>query len=152
MADARPAYLIPEFLASHEARPLRILSEYLEPMRRFDEESVEDTVAFFGSARVQSQRAAVRALKREQTRSPRRAERLRRCRQAVEWSRYYEEAREVARLLTEWSVGLAQQRHRFADALADRLQGLKSSARAAVRGSWRRRTAARTTPAGRRSV
>ncbi|HAK57068.1 MAG TPA: TIGR00730 family Rossman fold protein [Acidobacteria bacterium] len=113
MTEPRPAYLIPEFLSSDEARPLRILSEYLEPLRRFDAQNIEDTVVFFGSARVESQRRAAQALKREQARSPKRAERLRRCRQAVQWSRYYEEARELARLLTEWSVALDQPRHRF---------------------------------------
>ena len=113
MVEPRPAYLLPEFLKSDEARPLRILSEYLEPLKRFDEQQIEDTIVFFGSARVESRRRAVQALKREQERSPRRAERLRSCRQAVAWSRYYEEAREVARLLTRWSLALGQPRQRF---------------------------------------
>ena len=80
MTDPRPAYLIPEFLSSDEARPLRILSEYLVPLERFDAQNIEDTVVLFGSARVESQRRAAQALKREQARSPKRAERLRRCR------------------------------------------------------------------------
>ena len=42
-----------------------------------------------------------------------RAERLRQCRQAVEWSRYYEDARALARMLTTWSLGLKQPTHRF---------------------------------------
>ena len=113
MAEPRPAYLMPEFLASDEARPLRIMAEYLEPLKRFEAQQIEDTIVFFGSARVESQRRATRALKREQARSPKRAERLRRCRQAVAWSRYYEEARELARLLTAWSVGLDGPHHRF---------------------------------------
>jgi len=113
MAQPRPAYLMPEFLASDDARPLRIMAEYLEPLKRFEEQQIEDTIVFFGSARVESQRRATRALKREQTRSPKRAERLRRCRQAVAWSRYYEEARELAQLLTAWSSGLDGPHHRF---------------------------------------
>ncbi|MCP4130369.1 MAG: LOG family protein [bacterium] len=41
-----------EFLTSREARTLRILSEYLEPEKRFEEQNVLHTVAFFGSART----------------------------------------------------------------------------------------------------
>ena len=36
-----------------------------------------------------------------------------RGRRAVEWSRYYEEARVLARMLTEWSLGLETTHHRF---------------------------------------
>jgi uncharacterized protein (TIGR00730 family) len=36
-----------------------------------------------------------------------------RGRRAVEWSRYYEEARELAYMLTEWSLGLDTTHHRF---------------------------------------
>src|SRR5947209_17570988 len=56
------AYLYPEFLESAEARPIRILSEYLEPLRRFKEQKIQDTVVFFGSARVDSRERAERAL------------------------------------------------------------------------------------------
>jgi uncharacterized protein (TIGR00730 family) len=38
---------------------------------------------------------------------------LKRGRKAVQWSRYYEDARQLARRLTEWSLGLEQPRHRF---------------------------------------
>ena len=53
---------IREFLESAEARPIRILSEYLEPLRRFKEQKIQDTVVFFGSARVDSRDRAERAL------------------------------------------------------------------------------------------
>ncbi len=46
------AYKNPDFLNSREARPLRILSEYLEPEKRFRELDVQHTIVFFGSARV----------------------------------------------------------------------------------------------------
>ena len=48
------AYLDHEFLESEEARPLRILAEYLEPLRRFKAQNIQDTVVFFGSARIHS--------------------------------------------------------------------------------------------------
>ena len=58
------AYLDPEFLESEEARPLRILAEYLEPLRRFKAQNIQDTVVFFGSARIHSREHAEQALER----------------------------------------------------------------------------------------
>lgn len=46
------AYRNPDFLNSKEARSLRILSEYLDPEKRFKENEVRHTVVFFGSARI----------------------------------------------------------------------------------------------------
>src|SRR3712207_2619009 len=101
------AYLDHDFLESEEARPLRILAEYLEPLRRFKAQNIQDTVVFFGSARIHSREHAEQALARLERRFGTRLEaeteaHLARGRKAVEWSRYYEEARELARLLTEW--------------------------------------------------
>ncbi len=112
------AYLSQEFLESSEARPIRILSEYLEPLRRFKEEKIQDTVVFFGSARVDSRERAERALKTLRARGVRNADEqyqreLVKSRKALEWARYYEEARELARLLTAWSVSLQSDHHRF---------------------------------------
>ena len=56
------AYLDPEFLESDEGRPLRIIAEYLDPLKRFKEQKIQDTVVFFGSARVDSRERAERAL------------------------------------------------------------------------------------------
>jgi uncharacterized protein (TIGR00730 family) len=112
------AYLNPEFLESAEARPIRILSEYLEPLRRFKEQKIQDTVVFFGSARVDSRDRAERALSTLRARGVDCDEgqyerELKKGRKAVEWARYYEEARELARLLTTWSCGLNSENHRF---------------------------------------
>ena len=112
------AYLDREFLESNEARPIRLLSEYLEPCRRFKEEKIQDTVVFFGSARVDSRERAERALKTLKARGLRSADakhevELQKSNKAVEWARYYEEARELARLLTAWSVSLQGENHRF---------------------------------------
>jgi uncharacterized protein (TIGR00730 family) len=118
MADQPLAYEDPGFLDSDEARPLRILAEYLEPLRRFHLQNIQDTVVFFGSARVHSREIAEQALDRLARRQPGTAsaeyERLlTRSRKALEWSRYYEEARTLARLLTAWSLTLESPRHRF---------------------------------------
>ena len=112
------AYLFPEFLESAEARPIRIFAEYLEPLRRFKDEKIQDTVVFFGSARVDSRERATRALRTLRARGVQNAdehyeEELNRSRKAVEWARYYEDARELARLLTAWSRTLPGDNHRF---------------------------------------
>jgi uncharacterized protein (TIGR00730 family) len=112
------AYLDHEFLESEEARPLRILAEYLEPLRRFKAQNVQDTVVFFGSARIHSREHAEQALERLERRfggrvAADRDEHLMRGRKAVEWSRYYEEARELARIFTQWTMTLDSVHHRF---------------------------------------
>src|SRR5213596_2251047 len=112
------AYLYSDFLESAEARPIRILSEYLEPLRRFKEQKIQDTVVFFGSARIDSRERAERALATLRARGIRSADEqyeaeLKKTRKALEWARYYEEARELARLLTAWSMTLESENHRF---------------------------------------
>jgi len=47
-----PAYRNEPFLNSPEARALRILSEYLEPLARFEKNKINSTVLFLGSARA----------------------------------------------------------------------------------------------------
>jgi uncharacterized protein (TIGR00730 family) len=74
------AYEDPAFLGSEDGRPLRIVAEYLEPLHRFRQAKVSDTIVFFGSARLTAD-------------GPLR--------------RYYDDARELARQLTLWSQGLA---------------------------------------------
>ena len=111
------AYLDRDFLDSEEARPIRILAEYLEPLRRFRAQNIQDTVVFFGSARIHSREHAEAALAKLMQRLtgtvPDVDEGIIRGRKAVEWSRYYEDARELAKLLTTWSRALAAPHHRF---------------------------------------
>jgi len=111
------AYLDRAFLESDDARPIRILAEYLEPLRRFKAQNIQDTVVFFGSARIHSREVAEKALERL-TRKAGKADRdheelVRRGRKAVEWSRYYEESRQLAKLLTQWALSLGAPHHRF---------------------------------------
>jgi uncharacterized protein (TIGR00730 family) len=80
------AYLNESFLESADARGLRILSEYLEPLSHFREEKIQDTIVFFGSARITEDGPM---------------------------GRYYQAARDVARLVTEWSEHLENPAHRF---------------------------------------
>src|ERR1044071_4563318 len=112
------AYLNAEFLDSNEARPIRILSEYLEPLGRFKDQKIQDTVVFFGSARVDSRERAERALKTLRARGVSETDaqfqaELARSKKHVDWARFYEDARELARRLTAWSVALPTENHRF---------------------------------------
>lgn len=74
------AYREEAFLKSAESRPLRILSEYLWPLAHFQDQRIHDTIVFFGSARIEEEGPL---------------------------SRYYQEARELARLVTEWGASLS---------------------------------------------
>ena len=47
----------PDFIHSHEGRPLRILSEYIEPEKRFKQLDIKHTVIFFGSARIKPEKS-----------------------------------------------------------------------------------------------
>jgi uncharacterized protein (TIGR00730 family) len=112
------AYQDPAFLEGEEARPLRILAEYLEPLQRFKAQNIQDTVVFFGSARIRGRDEAERELERLVVSHGVKAgaeveATLLRGRKAIEWSRYYEDARRLASLLTTWSKTLASPHHRF---------------------------------------
>ena len=103
------AYDNQAFLRSTEARPLRILAEYLEPLRRFEHYEIEDTIVFFGSARIPSREEAEAELA-----AARKARGdLARAEQRHALSAYYEATRELARRLTEWSKGLSGSEKRF---------------------------------------
>ena len=52
MERALKAYKNVDFLNSSDARTLRILAEYLEPQKRFNEEKIKHTIVFFGSSRA----------------------------------------------------------------------------------------------------
>jgi hypothetical protein len=80
------AYMNEDFLKTPEARSVRLLSEYLEPLQHFRKQKIQDTIVFFGSARIH---------------------------QADVLGRYYDEARELAQKLTEWSEAQTGPGHRY---------------------------------------
>jgi uncharacterized protein (TIGR00730 family) len=103
------AYHDQRFLESRDARALRILSEYLEPLSRFQRYGVQDTIVFMGSARLVSSEAAQAAL----AAAEKTGEGLAAARTVAELSQYYEAARELAGRLTKWSKNLAHDERRF---------------------------------------
>ena len=87
-SERRPvAYLNDKFLNSPDARALRMLSEFLEPLAHFRREKVRDTVVFFGSARLREGEGPL--------------------------ARYYDDARSLAKMLTEWSQQFTNNTYRF---------------------------------------
>jgi hypothetical protein len=127
------AYENPAFLNSPEGRPIRIVAEFLEPLARFRRERIQDTVVFFGSARFGGREEANHELElldntgstqpapsEEQPAKPKeiatgKATELQRKRAvaAVEMARYYEDARRLAQMLTEWVKTIPSRKHRF---------------------------------------
>ena len=90
-----------DFFDHPTARPIRILSEYLEPQKRFEEQRIKDTILFFGSARTISREQACAELESAKGGE----EDIDRANIRLEMSRYYEETRDLAARLTEWSKG-----------------------------------------------
>jgi uncharacterized protein (TIGR00730 family) len=112
------AYDNDSFLNGPDGRPLRILSEYAEPLARFRREKIQDTVVFFGSARFSSLRHAKGAAQRLDPPpgfqiSAEEKKRSYRAKRAVDMARYYEDARRLAFLHASWARTLPGKRHRF---------------------------------------
>jgi uncharacterized protein (TIGR00730 family) len=118
LKSAPLAYENEQFLNSPDGRIFRLLSEYSEPLSRFRREQVQDTVVFFGSARVKSREYATNLLERVRSNdagalAAQHALDMKRAEAAVNMSRYYEDARRLARMLTEWTTQVPAKRHRF---------------------------------------
>jgi uncharacterized protein (TIGR00730 family) len=111
-------YKDPDFINSPEARSLRILSEYLGPLSRFHREKIKDTIVFFGSARAVPKAQAEADYQKllEHSTSDHSAisqEALNRAQTRLRLSQYYEEAIELSRRLTQWSMSLGRKARRF---------------------------------------
>ena len=76
------AYKNDDFLKGPDARVLRIISEYLEPLSHLRRQRIRDTIVFFGSARI---------------------------REEGPLAGYYRDARTLAAMLTTWAKTLREQ-------------------------------------------
>jgi len=97
---------------------VRLLAEYIEPWSRLRKYKIRDTIVFFGSARSlapEVSAAELEAIEHQlaQVGSP--SAELEaahaRAKKAVSLSRYYGDAMELARRVTEWSKSLTGQHH-----------------------------------------
>jgi uncharacterized protein (TIGR00730 family) len=118
MTNDQLSFLNPEFLKSVAARPVRILCEYLEPAERMRRARIRDTIVFFGSARSRSPEEAERRMlevrqeiERAGGPTPDLESRLARAEYGLRVSRYYSDALELARRVTEWSKSLTGSHH-----------------------------------------
>jgi uncharacterized protein (TIGR00730 family) len=116
---AEKAYKNLEFLNSPDARVIRLVSEFLEPARRFRHQNIKDTIVFFGSARMKPRRTVLQHLRELERKAklakkpPRTVQKAMEAAQTeLQMSRYYEDAVKLAKLLTQWSKRLYHQ-HRF---------------------------------------
>jgi len=133
LESAPLAYENSEFLNSADGRLLRIVSEYMEPLARFRREQIQDTVVFFGSARFRGREEAgheLELLANTGSKEPAPSDeqpasipeiaagqatelQLKRAAAAVEMARYYEDARRLSGMLTNWARTIPSRRHRF---------------------------------------
>jgi uncharacterized protein (TIGR00730 family) len=112
------AYENEPFLNSPDGRILRILAEYSEPLARFRREQIQDTVVFFGSARFHDASAASSELQEADRNDAGLSDAQKKVRKkkalaAVDMAQYYEDARRLAFLLSQWSVQIPARRRRF---------------------------------------
>ena len=117
--DLKPkkAYENLDFLDSPDGRTVRMLTEYLHPKSKFRKHKIMDTIVFFGSARLKSKRNAINDYNEIKTKNPKStqgfATKLREAQLMVDMSKYYQDAVELSRRITEWSLNLETSANRF---------------------------------------
>lgn len=108
--NPRKAYDNKDFLACHDARSIRVLCELLEPDLRLKEQSVENTIVFFGSARPKPSEIAdaelqnfLSQLPEEEQRSDSEKAQLNQLHAIARLSPYYDQAVQLSEKLTQWT-------------------------------------------------
>lgn len=84
------AYKDFDFLNSPDARPLRILAEYMQPKKRLEEMGIHRAITFWGSARIQPGHSNIR-----------------------DGRDYYEMARALAHRLAKWTLAKHAEGQRY---------------------------------------
>ena len=100
-----------DFLGSPDGRPIRLLSEYFGPFQRFKRNNIQDTIVFFGSARLKSNEEAKSALSSAPKNISKKKKDL--LMKDLEMSHYFECARELSYKMTKWSKKLKYKKKRF---------------------------------------
>ena len=101
-----------EFIHCPDGRLIRILAEYTGPQKLFRQMKVKDTIVFFGSARLKPQNEAEKALSEGKANNLT-TDRIAVLERDLRTAEYYEQARELAKRMTEWSMGLKNGQRRF---------------------------------------
>ena len=104
------AYDDSDFLNGHDARPIRVLCELMQPESRLREQGVDNTIVFFGSARPKPSTVAAENLAAYENSLPVESERtgeqvaeLQKLTSIKNLSKYYDQAVELSSKLTTWS-------------------------------------------------
>jgi len=117
MKKPTKAYQDLDFLNSSDGRTIRILTEYLQPKSKFKQHKIMDTIVFFGSARLKAKKDALKDYNKIKSSNPDKIEdfasKLREAQNYLDMSRYYEDAVELSKRLTEWSMNLETSANRF---------------------------------------
>ena len=117
MKKPTKAYQDLDFLNSSDGRIIRILTEYLQPKSKFKKHKVMDTIVFFGSARLKARKDAQKDYNKIRSSNPEQTEnfavKLREAQNYLDMSRYYEDAVELSKRITEWSLNLETEANRF---------------------------------------
>lgn len=113
LEKAPKAYRNTAFLNSPIARPVRLLTEYFEPLDRLERLDIKDTVVFFGSARTLPRNEAMKKLKEVKKKyagvkklNAKMTAEIKAAEMDLEMSKYYQDAEELAFRLTKWSKSL----------------------------------------------
>ncbi|MFT3664473.1 TIGR00730 family Rossman fold protein [Piscinibacter sp.] len=101
----RLAFTDTEFLLREELRPVRMQLELLKPEMIQSEHGIRSTIVIFGSARIAAPDAALARL--DAARATGDAEAIRRAETAVTMSRFYDEARRFAAIVTHKSAEMS---------------------------------------------
>lgn len=101
------AFTDDDFLLRDELRPVRLQLELLKPEMQLNEQGIESTVVVFGSARITDRDSALAEVQRLESELETQPENLKLQRELdialrkLDSSRYYDEARKLAQLITE---------------------------------------------------
>ena len=97
------SFMNKEFLHTKDGRAIRILAEFLEPEYRFREFGVDDTIVFFGSARILPRKVAKTNLKKLRSNAKASKESILQAERHLVMSQYYEDAVQLSQKLSEWN-------------------------------------------------
>ena len=104
-------YYNEDFVKSPDGRSIRILSEYYGPLQRLRRNHIQDTIVFFGSARIQSREMSIKDL--NIAKKSKSAIKIRRANTNLKISNYYEDARALAYQFTRWSKKLKHKNRQY---------------------------------------
>lgn len=105
----RLAYRDPDFIGSEELRPLRLEMELLKPEMILDEKGIKSTVVIFGGTQVAPRDQAEEMMEEAKAAieadpdSPENQRLMIRAQRVLNKSRYYEECREFAKIVTNYN-------------------------------------------------